>query len=112
MVAAAVTAVWSAAGNGIMRNMSQAVQVVMDQGIQLQVTVVAEAVVSEGIQVMMSQTIQWVCAQRIASVVRVNACAVAAFGNREVCVGLEEIFGSESFLLAGVSDERQNGDKK
>jgi hypothetical protein len=112
VVPAAVATVWSAARNSIVWNMSQAVQVMVDQRIQLQVTMVSETIVSEGIQVVVSQAIQWVCTQRIATVVRVNACAIAAFGSSERSVGLQEFFRSEGILLTGVSDECQNGDKK
>ena len=110
-VTAAMRTTVRAAGNGIVRNVTQAVQVVVNDGIRedRMVVVTADAVMTQRIQVVVPQAVQVVMAQRIA---RVNVRAVTALGSSQSTGRSGQFVRRKSFLLAGVGDERKYCDKK
>ena len=76
---------------------------------EMWVTVMADAVVPQAVEVLVPQAIQRVVPQRVA-VVRVGA--VTTLGSRVGYRCSSQFIGRKCFLLAGVGDQSQYGNKK
>ena len=76
---------------------------------EMWVTVMADAVVPQAVEVLVPQAIQRVVPQRVA-VVRVGA--VTTLGSRVGYRSSSQFIGRKRFLLAGVGDQSQYGNKK
>ena len=107
--ASTMTTTMRAARDRVMRNVSEAVLVWVEQGIQreMRMAVVPQAVMTQRIQVVMPQAVLWVYAQRIAVMVG----AISALGSKAGSRGCE-VLRNERILLAGVNDERHRGGDK
>lgn len=110
-VTAVTATVWAAVRDCIMWNVAQGVWMLMSQAVQREMwmIVVADAVVPQAVEVLVTQAIQRVVSQRVA-VVRVGA--VTTLGSRVGYRSSSQFIGRKCFLLAGVSDESQYGNKK
>ena len=103
--------VWAAVWNSIMWYVSERIRVLVAQAVhrEMRMVVVSQAIVPQAVEVLVAQAVQRVVSQRVAVV---GVGAIAALGSGVRYSSSRKFSRVKSFLLAGVSDQSQYGNKK